>query len=127
MARVLASIITAAAISILIASQTQHAAANNKLQIQLTPSVTMAPASVRVRVLVEHDADNRELEIVADSGLFYRRTVVELDGDRAPKVNDLRLSGIPGGDYDITATLTTARGERLAAHETLKVLGGSLR
>jgi hypothetical protein len=93
-----------------------------KLQLQISPTVSTAPASVIVRALVEHDAENRQLEIVADSTDFYRRTVVDLDGEQAPKVNELRLIDIPGGEYDVTATLYDSRGVRTAVRRTLMVM-----
>lgn len=97
-------------------------AAAERLQLQLTPSISVAPASVIVRAIVEHDAENRQLEIVADSENFYRRTVVDLDGDHAPKVNELRLLSIPGGEYEVTATLYDSRGARTMAHRTLTIM-----
>jgi len=93
-----------------------------KLQLHVTPAVSMAPASVVVRVIVERDAANRELEIVADSDSFYRRTVVDLDGEQAPKVNELRLNDVPGGEYEVTATLYDANGVRTNARRTLMVM-----
>lgn len=121
MKRLLIGAIAGAAV--LTASHQHGADAAEKLQLQLTPSVSMAPASVIVRAIVEHNAENRELEIVADSVDFYRRTVVDLDGDQAPKVNELRLLSIPGGEYEITATLYDSRGSRTVAHRTLTVMG----
>ena len=97
-------------------------AAAEKLQLRLSPSVSMAPASVIVRATVEHDADNRMLEFVADSDSFYRRSVIELDGEQAPKVNELRLIDIPGGEYEVTVTLFDAHGSRTVARRSLTVM-----
>ena len=99
-----------------------HGTAGEKLQLQVTPAVSMAPASVIVRAIVEHDADNRSLEIVADSEGFYRRSVVDLDGAQAPKVNELRLVDVPGGEYDITATLYDDHGVRTNARRSIMVM-----
>ena len=82
----------------------------------------MAPASVIVRATVEHDADNRMLEFVADSDSFYRRSVIELDGEQAPKVNELRLIDIPGGEYEVTVTLFDAHGSRTVVRRSLTVM-----
>jgi len=87
----------------------------------------MAPASVVVRAIVEHDPDNRVLEIVADSSDFYRRTVVELDGEHAPKTNELKLNDIPGGQYMITATLVTAHGDQTTARRSIVVMPQGLK
>jgi hypothetical protein len=82
----------------------------------------MAPASVLVRATVQHNADNRELEIVADSSAFYRRSVVELDGEQAPKTTELRLIDIPGGEYEVRATLVTARGDQTTVRTSIMVV-----
>jgi hypothetical protein len=94
-----------------------------KLTLQVSPTVSMAPASVVVRAIITPDAENRQLEIVADSESFYRRSVVDLEGEAAPKVNELRLLDIPGGEYEVTATLYDSRGARTTAHRTLMVQG----
>ena len=99
-----------------------RSAALEKLQLQVNPSVSMAPASVIVRAIVERAAENRQLEIVADSEDFYRRTVLDLDGESAPKVNELRLIDIPGGEYEVTATLYDSKGVRTAARRSIMVM-----
>jgi len=96
--------------------------ASEKLQLQVNPAVSMAPAYVVVKAIVEHDASNRQLEIVADSDSFYRRTVVDLDGAQAPKVNELKLIDIPGGEYEVTATLYDMNGQRALARRTIMVM-----
>jgi len=93
-----------------------------KLQLQVTPAVSLAPAYVVVRAIVEHDPENRQLEIVADSESFYRRSVVDLDGAQAPKVNELQLIDLPSGEYDVTAALYTANGQRTLARRTIEVM-----
>jgi len=110
------------AIVLLTASQTQHARALEKLDLRVSPAISLAPASVVVRAIVEHDSQNRELEIVADSSEFYRRTVVDLDGEQAPKTTELKLIDIPGGEYEITATLYTERGVRTSVRRAIMVM-----
>jgi hypothetical protein len=115
-----------AAAAILTAGHTRTIALE-KLQLQVSPSVSMAPASIIIRALVEHDANNRELELVADSSDFYRRTVVELDGEFAPKVNELRINDVPGGEYDVRATLYDAHGAQTVVRRTIMVMSLSSR
>jgi hypothetical protein len=102
-----------------------HAA--ERLDLRVSPTVSMAPASVIVRAIVEHDAENRELEIVADSLDFYRRTVVELDGEEAPKTTELKLVDIPRGEYEVSATLYTAHGTRMTVRRSVMVMAQSLK
>ncbi len=80
-----------------------------------------------VRAIVEHDADNRELEIVAESLDFYRRSVVDLDGDQAPKTTELKLIDIPGGEYEVTAILYTADGQKTMVRKSIMVMSQALR
>jgi len=96
--------------------------AEEKLQLQVSPAVSMAPASIVIRALVEHDANNRELELVADSSDFYRRTVLDLDGEFAPKVTELRLNDVPGGEYEVTATLYNSQGQHTVARRSIMVV-----
>jgi hypothetical protein len=110
-----------AAAAILTAGHTRGLA-QDKLHLQVSPTVSMAPASIIIRAFVEHDANNRELELVADSSEFYRRTVMELDGESAPKVNELRINDVPGGEYDVTATLTDSRGDRTIVRRSIMVM-----
>ena len=98
--------------------------ATERLVLKVSPSVSVAPASVIVRAMVEHDPENRELEIVADSLDFYRRTVVELDGEQAPKTTELKLIDIPGGEYEVTATLTTMHGNKVSVRRSVMVMSG---
>jgi hypothetical protein len=97
-------------------------AAAGRVQVELSQAISMAPAYIVVRAIVERDAKNRAVELVADSGAFYRRSVIELDGAQAPKVSEMRLKDIPGGDYDISATLYDDQGARAVAHATLRIV-----
>jgi hypothetical protein len=97
-----------------------HAA--DKLDLRVSPSVSLAPALVVVRAIVEHDPQNRELEIVADSLDFYRRTVVDLDGEQAPRTTELKLIDVPGGEYDVSATLYLADGTRISVRRSVMVM-----
>ena len=65
---------------------------------------------------------NRALEIVADSLAFYRRTVVDLDGEQAPKTTELKLNDIPSGEYEVSATLYMADGTRISVRRSVMVM-----
>ncbi|HUK33461.1 MAG TPA: hypothetical protein VLV86_06110 [Vicinamibacterales bacterium] len=116
-----------AATVLLTAGQTRYPVhAAEKLDLRVSPTVSMAPASVIVRAIVEHDANNRELEIVADSSDFYRRSVVDLDGEQAPKLTELKLIDIPSGEYEITATLYLADGTKTRARRSVMVVSQNI-
>ncbi len=100
---------------------TRTGSAAERLMLQISPTISMAPAFVLIRAIVEHNDDNRRLEIVADSGDFYRRTVIDLDGANSPVINELKLQDIPGGEYDVLAVLYDAHGNRTIVRKTLMV------
>ena len=82
--------------------------ARERLTIKVSPTVSMAPANLIVRTIVEADSENRAIEIVAESEDFYRSSEVQLDGDRAPRTTTFEFRSLPGGTYYVTATLLGA-------------------
>ena len=50
--------------------------------------------------------------------------VVELDGEQAPKTTELKLYDIPGGEYEVTATLTTVHGTKMTVRRSATVMSG---
>src|SRR5260221_11867658 len=80
------------------------------LRVAVTPIHSFAPATVTIRARIEPSADNRTLAIVADGGDFYRSSEIPLDGDRAPKIVDLRFANLPAVDYQISVVLADGAG-----------------
>ena len=97
--------------------------ANQKLSLRVTPNVSSAPSTVVVRAYVTPNAVNRVLQIEADSGSFYRSSQVQLDGDKAPTLNEFRLNSLPGGEYVVTAVLKDNLGEETIVRQTALVIG----
>lgn len=88
--------------------------AGDLLTMKVTPAQSFAPAILRVRVRMVPSADNRWLEVVADSGSFYRSSLMQLDGDRAPQTMSVEFRGIPGGAYEIHGILSDGGGHERA-------------
>ena len=86
--------------------------ANESIAIRVSPAMSFAPANLVIRTSVEPDADNRVMEIVADSEEFYRSSTVQLEGDRAPKTTAFEFRSLPPGEYRVTAVLFGADGQR---------------
>ena len=107
-------------IGLLLASGTT--AADEKLMLRVTPNVSSAPSTVVVKATVARNADNRWLRIEADSGAFYRSSDVQLDGDKAPMVTEVRLNNLPGGEYTVMAVLRNNLGEETVVKRTAIVL-----
>jgi hypothetical protein len=86
--------------------------ANEPITIRVSPAMSFAPANLTVRTIVEPDADNRAMEIVADSEEFYRSSAVQLNGDRAPKTTIFEFRSLPPGEYHVTAAVFGTDGRR---------------
>ncbi len=87
-----------------------HAADGNRLRIEVSPRISNAPAQVRILAFVTPSAENRGLQFVADSGDFFRSSLVPLDGENAAAVTETSFKNLPGGAYDITVSLLDAHG-----------------
>jgi hypothetical protein len=93
------------------------------LKIRVSPSVSFAPAFVRVQATIAIDADNRAVEITADSGDFYRSSRIQVEGDRAARTNIFDFPGLPSGEYEVTATLFGSDGQpRGQVRQTINVV-----
>jgi hypothetical protein len=97
-------------------------AATEKLSLRVTPNVSSAPSNVIVKATVAKNPENRWLHIEADSGSFYRSSAIQLDGDKAPAVTEIRLSNLPSGEYAVSAVLRTSLGEEISVRRTVIVL-----
>jgi hypothetical protein len=94
-----------------------------RLTIRVSPAVAFAPANLIVRAMIQADADNRAVAIVAESPDFYRASEIELDGDRAPRTTVFEFRSLPSGTYDVKAVLIDASGkERAAARQQVNVI-----
>src|SRR5262245_32647983 len=106
----------------LIVASTMVGTAKEPLSIDVSPSVSFAPADLRIRTSIEPDANNRAITIAADSDGFYRASAIQLDGDRSPKTTMLTFHSLPPGDYDVTAAVIGADGKpRALAHTRVAV------
>ena len=96
--------------------------ASEKLMLRVTPNVSSAPSTVIVKATVARNADNRWLHIEADSGAFYRSSEVQLEGDKAPLITEIRLNNLPGGEYTVRAVLRDSSGQETVVRRTAVVL-----
>ena len=80
----------------------------------------VARAEVIVQAIVERAADNRAIEVVAESADFYRSSTTELDGDQAPRLTSVSFRRVPAGIYDVTVRVLDVNG-RSVANETKRV------
>jgi hypothetical protein len=85
--------------------------------------MTVEPAWITVRAVIEPDSDNRALYLEVDSETFFRSSQVELDGEKAPRTNVFQSRGLPAGDYEVRVALIGANGrQRASARQPLMVI-----
>jgi hypothetical protein len=100
--------------------------AGERLTIAVSPLQSYAPTNVTVRVRVAPDANNRGLEVSADSSGYFRSSWVQLDGKDAPQTITVEFRGLPGGNYAIRGALVDSTGRPCAfAHKQVIVLPSS--
>jgi hypothetical protein len=99
--------------------------AQDKLTLRVTPNVSSAPSTVTVRAYVTPNEENRLLRIEADSGRFFRGSQIQLDGDKAPTLNEFRFNSLPSGEYTVQAVLVDSSGDETVVRRTALVLSVS--
>ena len=99
---------------------------NEPLTMAVSPAQSFAPTNLAIRVHVEPDAANRALEVVADSGAYYRSSRIQLDGAEAARTIVLEIRNLPGGEYDVRGALIDSTGrERAVVRKQAIVLGSA--
>ena len=115
-------LILAAFTTIGLVASHRETVATEKLSLRVTPNVSKAPSNVIVMATIPKHPDNRWLQIEADSGTFLRSSAIQLDGDKAPTVTEIRLNNLPSGEYAIVAVLRNHLGNETVVRRTLIVL-----
>jgi hypothetical protein len=88
--------------------------AGARMTLKVSPAVAFAPANMIVRTMIEANAQNRAVAIVAESPEFYRSSEIQLDGEHAPRTTTFEFRSLPPGAYEVTATLIGSDGSALA-------------
>ena len=89
--------------------------AGEKLNIRVSPSMGYHPATVVVHVYATRNAENRGMEVIADSANFYRSSAVQLEGEAAPFATDFTFRDVPEGEYAVIARLIGRDGKPRAS------------
>ena len=97
--------------------------ANEPLSMRVSPAVSFAPANLVIRTRLEPDVNNRAMEVIGESGEFYRSSAIQLEGDRAPRTATFEFRSVPPGAYEVTAVVIGTDGQRRAvAHSRVNVV-----
>jgi len=93
------------------------------LTMTVDPSVSFAPAELRVRLDVTPSARNRSLVVVAESEDFYRSSEMPLAAEEAPRSVTVQFRGLPRGEYSVSGEIRDVDGQPLAmVHQENRVL-----
>lgn len=96
--------------------------AEDRLALRVSPAISKAPATLAAIAYVAPHPGNLVLRIEADSGAFFRASDVQLDGARSPRVMEVRLRDLPGGEYEVRALLFDQLGEQTTVRRSVIVM-----
>src|SRR5262245_812072 len=96
-----------------------------RLTMAVSPAQSFAPTTLTVRVHVKPDADNRAVEVVAESGDYYRSSRIQLDGNEGPHTIVVEFRSLPGGDYEVRGALVDGSGRARALVRKQVIVIGS--
>jgi uncharacterized protein (DUF58 family) len=89
-------------------------AARPTIELHVSPRVSAAPATLRIRVTVVPHTENRAVAIVADSDAFFRSSEVALEGEKSPRNIVVEYRDLPAGAYEVRGVLVDVRGKAVA-------------
>ena len=92
------------------------------VEIRLNTRFAMAPATIRVMVVVEPHAANRMLRVALDGDGMFSSSDIALEGADEKRVHELYFKSVPAGHYAIVAEVLAARAVRGSAVERLNVI-----
>jgi hypothetical protein len=108
---------------ILMATTALPLGAGPRLTMKASPEISFAPANLHVRAMIEADAQNRAVTVIADSENFYRSSEIQLEGDQAPRTTNFEFRSLPPGIYEVKVMLIGADGkQRALARQQVNVM-----
>jgi hypothetical protein len=75
------------------------------ISMRVSPAYAFAPANLVIQTSVEPNPANRYIEVIADSGSFYRSSMMPLEGARAARTTMFQFRSVPPGEYAVSATV----------------------
>ena len=93
------------------------------LDVRMSGSAGLAPATLRWAVFVDVHEDNRLLRVSLDGDDFFQSSDVQLDGTQSPRTHFVSWRDIPAGEYVVTAVLYGSTGPRATLVRNFTVIG----
>jgi hypothetical protein len=109
--------------AILALSGTTRGDAREVVEIRLHGRYFIEPATVRILVAVEPDAENRALLIEADGDQMYRSSELALTGATEKRLHSIEFRNLPAGAYTLRAQVKSSHDIRGSATQDLVVTG----
>jgi hypothetical protein len=91
------------------------------MRITVSPALQRAPAFLTVKISLESSAENRYLQVIAESPDFYTSSQVQIDGKNGAPLKVFEFRDLPSGLYDITGILVGTHGTRAKVSRLAKV------
>ena len=91
------------------------------LRMRVTPAMSLAPGFLTVRINVESAAENRSLQVVAESPDFYRSSGIHWMASTPRPLAVFEFRDLPTGLYEVTGILVGAHGQRATVSQLAKV------
>ena len=101
--------------------------ARDVVEMRLHGRYFVEPATVRILVAVEPDAENRALLIEADGDAMYRSSELTLSGADEKRLHSVEFRNLPAGDYVLRAEVRSVYEVRGWASQRLTVSGSGMR
>jgi hypothetical protein len=97
--------------------------ADEAISITVRPAVMTARGSTQLRVLVSRNEKNRMLVWEVDGPNFYRSSSIVLDGAASPRSYFFMVKDLPGGEFDVRATVKRNDSSTSTDRSMIRVVG----
>ena len=97
--------------------------ARDVVELRIHGRYFIEPATVRILIAVEPDAENRALLIEADGDQLYRSSELALTGATDKRLHSIEFRNLPAGAYTLRAQVKSSHDIRGSASQDLIVTG----
>ena len=98
--------------------------ADEAISITVRPAVTSFRGNTMLRVLVARNERNRMLVWEVDGPNYYRSSSMTLDGAAAARSYFFMVKDLPGGEFEVRATVKRNDSSAPMDRSSIKVIGG---